>query len=135
MGAYFDGHPSDPGVREGRLIVAVGAADHLATRGIPATWRRADEWYQFRNLQGGLTVLLDIDETSYKSPAERPAPQPRPIAWFRPFDGGLSFYTALGHTNESWSEPLFLSHVWGGILVVLGEKGRALVSERHLDVG
>ena len=123
VGAYFDGHPSDPGVREGRLIVAVGATDHPATRGIPATWRRADEWYQFRNLQGGLTVLLDIDETSYKSPAERPALQPRPIAWFRPFDGGLSFYTALGHTNESWSEPLFVSHVWGGITAVLGQPG------------
>jgi type 1 glutamine amidotransferase len=124
VGAYFDGHPSNPGVRQGRLLVR--ASDHPATRGLPPTWQRSDEWYQFRSQQPGLTVLLDIDETSYKSVAENPAPSPRPIAWFRPFDGGLSFYTALGHTDESWSEPLFLSHVWGGIVAVLGEKGRAL---------
>jgi cytochrome c len=117
VGAYFAGHPSDPGVRSGRLLVAT--ASHPATNGLPATWVRSDEWYDFRDVQGGLTSLLDIDETSYKTAAERPAPQPRPISWIRRFEGGRSFYTALGHTAESWSEPLFLSHVWGGILAVL----------------
>jgi type 1 glutamine amidotransferase len=126
VGAYFDGHPSNPGVREGRLLVRT--VDHPATRGLPATWQRADEWYEFRAEQPGLTVLLEIDETSYKSPAEGPARAPRPIAWFRAFDGGLSFYTALGHTNESWSDSLFLSHVWGGIVAVLGDKGRTLAT-------
>jgi hypothetical protein len=48
--------------------------------------------------------LLDVDETSYKgSPSTR-----------------------RSGTEESWSEPLFLSHVWGGIVAVLGDKGRAL---------
>jgi type 1 glutamine amidotransferase len=28
---------------------------------------------------------------------------------------GRSWYTALGHTKASWSEPLFLAHVLGGI--------------------
>jgi type 1 glutamine amidotransferase len=118
VGAYFAGHPTDPSVREGRLTVRT--ANHPATRGLPATWVRSDEWYDLRDRQAGLTVLLDIDETSYKTSGENPAPQPRPIAWFREFDGGRSFYTALGHTTESWQEPPFLQHVWGGIAAAAG---------------
>ena len=62
------------------------------------------------------TVLLEIDEATYKTAGEEPLPAPRPIAWNRAVDGGRSFYTALGHTEESWTEPLFLEHVWGGVL-------------------
>ena len=116
VGAYFASHP--PGVREGRLLVR--RADHPATRHLPATWTRFDEWYDFRDVQPGSTTLLDIDETSYKTPAENPQPSPRPIAWLRDFDGGRSFYTALGHTTESWEDPLFVAHVWSGILAAAG---------------
>ena len=117
LGAYFAGHPSNPAVREGRLTV--GTSDHPATRGLTDPWVRADEWYDFRDVQPGSTTLLDIDETSYKTSAENPRSSPRPIAWAREFDGGRSFYTALGHTTDSWDEPLVRSHVWGGILSIL----------------
>lgn len=115
VGAYFDGHP--PGVHEGTLHVA--EAGHPATSGLPDPWTRTDEWYDLRDLQPGLTVLLEIDETTYKEPSADPAAEPRPIAWFRAFDGGRSFYTALGHTSESYDEPEFLDHVWGGIEAVI----------------
>jgi hypothetical protein len=39
-----------------------------------------------------------------------------PLAWRHAFDGGRAWYTAMGHTIESYSEPLFLAHVAGGIL-------------------
>jgi type 1 glutamine amidotransferase len=120
VGAWFAGHPSNPGVRQGRLLVR--STDHPATRSLPSTWIREDEWYDFRDVQPGSTVLLDIDEASYKTAAENPAAEPRPIAWVRAFDGGRSFYTALGHTSESCSEPLFLEHVWGGIVDAAGER-------------
>jgi type 1 glutamine amidotransferase len=29
--------------------------------------------------------------------------------------GGRAFYTGLGHTSESFSDEIFLQHVWGGI--------------------
>jgi len=60
------------------------------------------------------------DETSYKPPADDPAPEPRPIAWHRELDGGRTFYTGLGHTTESWADPRFLDHVWGGVIWALG---------------
>jgi type 1 glutamine amidotransferase len=31
------------------------------------------------------------------------------------------FYTAMGHTAESFEEPLFLDHLRGGISWALGE--------------
>ncbi len=39
-----------------------------------------------------------------------------PIAWYHRFDGGRAFYTELGHTNESYADPLFRSHLAGGII-------------------
>ena len=118
VGAYFDGHPGNPNVRTGRLLVVMPS--HPATASLPRTWIRSDEWYDVRDLQDGLSILLEVDELSYKTPEENPLPDPRPIAWFREFDGGRTFYTALGHTVESYADPLFLEHVWGGLTWVLG---------------
>jgi type 1 glutamine amidotransferase len=115
VGAYFASHP--PGIRTGTLLVA--EPSHPATASLPSPWSRPDEWYDFRDVQPGLSVLLEIDEASYKTPDESPAPAPRPIAWYREFDGGRTFYTGLGHTEESWADPLFLGHVWGGVTWVL----------------
>lgn len=38
-----------------------------------------------------------------------------PIAWLRTYDGGRSFYTGLGHTAESFSDPDFTRHLLEGI--------------------
>ena len=46
-----------------------------------------------------------------------------PIAWFHSYAGGRAWYTAGGHTSESYSEPLFLTHLLGGIEYAAG--GRA----------
>jgi len=42
-----------------------------------------------------------------------------PIAWYQVYEGGRSFYTALGHTSESYQEPLFVAQLaeaveWAG---------------------
>lgn len=116
VGAYFAAHP--PGTPTATLLVV--EPDHPATAGLPSTWIRTDEWYDLRDVQAGLSVLLAIDERTYKTREQNPAPTPRPIAWYRRFEGGRSFYTALGHTDASWSEPLFLEHVWGGITWAMG---------------
>ena len=36
------------------------------------------------------------------------------------YDGGRAFYTGGGHTAESFSEPLFLQHIAGGIQYAMG---------------
>jgi type 1 glutamine amidotransferase len=43
-----------------------------------------------------------------------------PIAWCHSFKGGRAWYTAGGHTGESYSEPAFRRHLLGGILWAAG---------------
>jgi type 1 glutamine amidotransferase len=45
-----------------------------------------------------------------------------PMAWYQNFEGGRVFYTELGHTIESYSDPLYLQHLLGGIQYAMGIK-------------
>jgi hypothetical protein len=42
------------------------------------------------------------------------------LAWVRDYGKGRVFYTALGHREEVWANPLFLKHVRGGLRYALG---------------
>ena len=41
--------------------------------------------------------------------------QMHPVAWYHMYDGGRSFYTALGHMPTDFSDPAFLNHLYAGI--------------------
>lgn len=115
VGAFFSQHPEIQAAR-----VVVEDATHASTAHLPAEWERTDEWYNFRtNPRDAVHVLLRLDESSY-SPGEGAMGDDHPIAWHHEYDGGRAFYTALGHTDESWTDPLFLQHVAGGIEWALG---------------
>lgn len=111
MGGYFLDHPKQQQVK---LMVADNS--HPATKGLPKEWTRFDEWYNFKHLNPDVHVLLRIDENSYEGGKNGAN---HPMAWCQNFEGGYVFYTALGHTIESYSEPLFLQHLAGGIMAVL----------------
>lgn len=106
-GARFDGHPA---VQQASLTVVDG--DHPATASLPATWARTDEWYDFRSINPEIHVLITIDESSYEGAATG---EPHPMSWYHELDGGRAFYTAAGHTPASYTEPLYLEHLAGGI--------------------
>ena len=42
------------------------------------------------------------------------------MAWYRDFDGGRTWYTGLGHTNECYQDKIFLELLWGGIQYAAG---------------
>jgi type 1 glutamine amidotransferase len=44
------------------------------------------------------------------------------MSWYHDFDGGRAFYTALGHDNKSYNDPLYLQHILGGIKYAMGAK-------------
>jgi uncharacterized protein len=64
-----------------------------------------------------VNILLKLDTDSYEGSDH---PGDHPVAWYHEYDGGRSFYTALGHTRESYSEELFLEHLLGGIFYAMG---------------
>ena len=106
VGAYFSNHPKiQPAVQE------VVDAAHPATAHLPARWRRTDEWYNFRGFEPDLHVLLRLDEKSYTGGNNRD----HPSAWCKPVGQGRMFYTAGGHTKESYAEPEFRAHLAGAL--------------------
>ena len=110
VGAYFEGHPS---VQEASITVV--DSTHVSTRMLPNPWVRADEWYSFRSVQDGLNVLLNLEESSYDLEGAPAMGEQHPVAWYRVFDGGRSWYTELGHTKSTYDEPLYRAHLLGGI--------------------
>ena len=113
IGASFKSHPAN---QEATLII--NDKNHPSTDSLPATWTRKDEWYNFKNLNPDVKVLISIDEKSYQGGENG---DKHPMAWYHNFDGGRVFYTELGHTNESFSEPLYLKHILGGIQYTIGD--------------
>lgn len=83
-----------------------------------------DEWYEFdEEKTTGLNYILAVDETSYNPQVEWGHNKKKgkgmgsfhPVAWYHDYDGGRSFYTALGHMPAVYSEPAFLQHIYAGI--------------------
>src|SRR3954447_7146139 len=113
VGAYFRSHPE---IQPATLRIV--DASHISTRHLPQPWTRTDEWYNFRAPPGAdVTVLMRIDEHSYRGGTMG---DDHPVVWCHPYDGGRAWYTAMGHTAESYSDPLFLQLLWGGIAWAAG---------------
>ncbi|AWG22747.1 Crp/Fnr family transcriptional regulator [Flavobacterium faecale] len=115
VGAYFSSHP-----KQQEAVLKVSDRKHISTKHLPADWKRKDEWYNFKWMAPDLKVLVSIDETSYDAGKGKMGAN-HPMAWYHNFDGGRAFYTELGHTDESYKEPLFLQHLLGGIKYAMGK--------------
>jgi cytochrome c len=116
VGAYFASHPEIQ-----RATIRIANASHPSTKSLPASWERTDEWYNFRsNPRGTVRVLARLDESSYSGGTMG---ADHPIAWCQQIDRGRSWYTAMGHTAESYGEPLFRLHLLGGIESAAGVAG------------
>ena len=123
IGTRFRNHPHIQ-----RASVRVINRTHPSTVGLPRTWTRVDEWYNFtRNPRRAVRVLATLDEASY-SPGEGAMGADHPIAWFHAYQGGRAWFTAGGHTDESYDEPMFRKHLLGGIRYAAGLTPPRIVS-------
>ncbi|KAF9648827.1 class I glutamine amidotransferase-like protein [Thelephora ganbajun] len=141
VGAYFDYHPPIS-----RATVNVLTKAHPSTSMLPDRWEVTDEMYNFKSdpRSVGAVVILSADESTYTDPGPRKFDQgqPHPTAWYQKRGAGVqsgglagrSFYTSLGHLNETWQDELFLSHVFGGITWAL-DSGTTKASNPAADLG
>ncbi len=111
VGGFFDSHPK---IQEAKLNVI--APHHKIVKGLPNPWMHKDEWYNFKNFNPNVKVLIKVDETSYTGGNMK---NDHPISWYQEFEGGKVFYTALGHTAACYTDPLFLKHLWAGMKWVM----------------
>ena len=112
VGAYFESHP-----KQQEALIEVIDRDHPSTAHLGAYWTHFDEWYNYKNINPDIKVLLRLDEKSYQGGTNG---DNHPIAWYHEYDGGKAFYTGLGHTKASYDNPTFKRHLLGGLLYCLG---------------
>src|SRR3954469_24566906 len=114
-GAWFSSHPQNPNVRTATYRVL--DKGHPSTTGFPDTLVREDEFYNFKSIDPTIHTLIEIDEKSYQGGTNG---EHHPMSWYHDFDGGRAWYTNMGHTEATYSEPLFLRHLLGGLRYAMG---------------
>lgn len=113
VGAYFHSHPQIQ-----QVTVRVDDRVHPSTAHLPAAWIRTDELYNYRtNPRSGAKVLARLDESTY-SGGNMGADHP--IVWCKNVGNGRSWYSGLGHTQQSYTEANFRTMLLGGIRWVAG---------------
>lgn len=123
MGAYFKDHPA---IQE-KFVQVENCNDPSTAHLSCKNWPWKEEWYNFRNYQPDLEVLLSMDEDSIKGssgPYDTTGfdKHHHPLAWKHEYDGGRAFYTALGHNPEAYSDANFRQHLLGGIRYAIGNQ-------------
>ena len=67
------------------------------------SWNKNEEYYYWGESNGGYLFedninLLEVEQTGNQS-----YDVARPVTWYKEYDGGRSFYTALGHNSSDYS--------------------------------
>jgi uncharacterized protein len=134
IGARFIGHPSAPQFQDARVVIessASGVGSNLAPG-----WTMNDEWYSFAKSARltGANVVATLDESSYTPGASRFGGPPltmgadHPIAWTRCIGKGRSFYSAIGHRPETYSDSNHLKLLEQAVAWAADRKGPKCVA-------
>ncbi len=92
---------------------------HPAVTHLGMEWNKNEEYYYWE-LNGGYLYDGNIDLLSVRSTGSQSYDAPRPITWYKIFDGGRSFYTALGHNasdyigDENFRTMIEQAILWAG---------------------
>lgn len=113
VGAYFKSHPKV----QRALYLKVGSSNLVAS--LPDRWYRTEEIYSFQAPPQGVELLYNVAANSYEG-GESEADHA--VAWYHAYDGGRAFYTAMGHTNESYTDSQFQAHIIQGINYAIGDR-------------
>ena len=132
IGAQFIGHTMQPHYQQATIIIE--DSNHPATRGLGSAWVRTDEWYTFAASprRKGYHILARVDERTY-NPSMKLLPfgkgtdihmgADHPLIWYHCVGNGRAFYSALGHSASTYSEPKHLQMIAGAISWAAGFEG------------
>jgi len=83
------------------------------------TFAFREEWYSLKDFSPDIHVLTVIDAPAMKGEEYRRPPYP--TTWARHEGRGRVWYTAIGHREDVWTNPIFQQILVGGIRWALGE--------------
>ena len=127
MGAFHGGHWGGPQVLK---LDDPGHPVNACFEGKP--FRISDESYVPGPpySRSKVHVLLSLDLTQSADPAEKAEwlknamkgrPRDYAISWVKPYGKGRVFYCCLGHSPNTYLNPLYLRHVLAGVQFVIGD--------------
>jgi type 1 glutamine amidotransferase len=97
--------------QKGTLRVADGKFPGLQNAGTEI--ELMEEWYSLKEFADDLHVILAQETAGMEgAPYQRPD---YPSTWARMHERGRVFYTAMGHREDVWTNPLFQEILFGGI--------------------
>jgi len=76
--------------------------NHPAVTHLGTTWNKSEEYYYWER-NGGFLFSGNIDLLQVRSTGSNSYDAVRPITWYKTYDGGKSFYTALGHNGSDYN--------------------------------
>lgn len=96
---------------------------HESTKHLDSEWELTDEWHRFSyNPRENVNVLLSLQEDSYEG--EQKMGGDHPFTWYQHYDGGRSFFTSLGHTEEIYKDANFQNLIKGGIIWAISKRSK-----------
>ena len=119
IGAYFDGHPWTQ-----QAAVNVEDPDNPIVAHMAPGFVTLEEFYQFRNFsRDNVHVLLSLDTSSVDLHADgvNRTDGDFALVWMRPYGKGRVFYSAFGHFDDSWRQPLVRQMLKNALLWLTGE--------------
>ena len=111
--AHFDMHPpAEPGT----VVPEVSNQEHFIVNCCGGRQNWNDEWYNFRSHpreNNNLKILLKGDPKSFQGGKHG---DDHPLSWCQEFEGGRSWYTALGHFHEAYENEWYVDQILRGIV-------------------
>jgi len=101
---------------------------HPSMQNVPAIWEREDECYFGKELYPGIKVLMVHDlQTLQKDQEELVLKNAGsfanfyPAVWYQHFEGGNIWITTLGHSKDSYQDPVYKNHLLQGIKFIASQ--------------
>ncbi len=92
-------------------VLTIEMPSHPIVRGMPLTWERTDEWYNFAAPPGARSdVLIRIDEDTYDVEFT-PMGDDHPLVWSHEIGAGRVVFSALGHTAQTYQETAYVQMI------------------------
>ena len=113
IGAQFIGHTMEPQFQD--ALVTVWDTEHPIAEGLPQSWTMQDEWYAFSDdpRASGATVIAGLDGSTFTpfvaQGQARDEHAEHPIAWAKCVGKGKMFYSAIGHREDAFERPEYLT--------------------------
>jgi type 1 glutamine amidotransferase len=114
-----------------KFTVKVIDPAHPSVQGLPKVWEKEDECYFAKELYPGTKTIMAHDVTTLNSSDTTQRnlivknagafSELYPAVWTHAFDGGHTWFTALGHDKKDYADPVFVQHLFQGIRFVAGQ--------------